>query len=93
MKIILNQNTHQFKNKGGIMAVDFEALDFIRTRNKVKNHERKMTEQQRKHELFIDGRTQLDKLANAYNKAENLEFKKLYKDKWFKLVKEYASKL
>ena len=62
------------------MAVDFEALDFIRTRNKVKNHERKMTEQQRKHELFIDGRSQLDKLANAYNKAENLEFKKLYND-------------
>ena len=75
------------------MAVDFEALDFIRTRNKAKNHERKMTEQQRKHELFIDGRTQLDKLANAYNKAENLEFKKLYKDKWFKLVKEYAKKI
>ena len=75
------------------MAVDFEALDFIRTRNKAKVHERKMTEQQRKHELFIDGRSQLDKLANAYNKAENLEFKKLYKDKWFKLVKEYAKKI
>jgi len=75
------------------MAVDFEALDFIRTRNKAKVHERKMTEQQRKHELFIDGRSQLDKLANAYNKAENLEFKKLYKDKWFKLIKEYAKKI
>ena len=75
------------------MAVDFEALDFIRTRNKVKNHERKMTEQQRKHELFIDGRNKLDKLANAYNKATNPDFKKLYKDKWFKLVKEYAKKI
>ena len=75
------------------MAVDFEALDFIRTRNKVKNHERKMTEQQRKHELFIDGRSQLDKLANAYNKATNPDFKKLYKEKWFELVKVYAKKI
>lgn len=75
------------------MAVDFQALDFIRTKNKIVEHERKMSEQQKKHELFIDARKSLDNLANAYNKAENLEFKKLYKDKWFKLVKEYASKL
>ena len=75
------------------MAVDFEALDFIRTRNKSKKHERKMSEQQRKHELFIDGRNQLDKLAQAYNKAENSEIKKVYKQKWFELVKLYAEKI
>ena len=75
------------------MAVDFEALDFIRTRNKSKNHERKMSEQQRKHELFIDGRNQLDKLAQAYNKATNEEIKKVYKQKWFELVKLYAEKI
>jgi len=60
---------------------------------KARNHERKMSDRQRKHELFIDGRKQLDNLANAYNKAENLEFKKLYKDKWFKLIKVYANKI
>jgi len=75
------------------MAVDFQALDFIRTKNKIVEHERKMSEQQKKHELFIDARKSLNNLANAYNKAENLEFKKLYKDKWFKLIKEYAKKI
>ena len=75
------------------MAVDFEALDFIRSRNKIKTHERKMSEQQKRHELFIDGRKSLDKLANAYNKATNPDFKKLYKEKWFELVKVYAKKI
>ncbi|MEL0115434.1 MAG: hypothetical protein VW894_03900 [Gammaproteobacteria bacterium] len=54
----------------------------VQLKNKAKKHERKMSEQQRKHELFIDGRNQLDKLANAYTKAENLEIKKVYKQKW-----------
>ena len=75
------------------MAVDFEALDFIRTQNKAKTHERKMSEQQKRHELFIDARKSLDNLANAYNKATNPDFKKLYKEKWFELVKVYAKKL
>ena len=75
------------------MAVDFEALDFIRTQNKAKTHERKMSEKQKRHELFIDSRKGLDNLANAYNRATNLEFKKLYKEKWFELVKIYAKKI
>jgi len=61
--------------KRGIMAIDFDALDFVRTKNKAKIHERKMSEQQKKHELFIDGRKKLDSLANAYNKATNQEYK------------------
>ena len=36
---------------------------------------------------------ELDKLANAYNKATNPDFKKLYKEKWFELVKVYAKKI
>ena len=75
------------------MAIDFDALDFVRTQNKVKVHERKMSEKQKKHELFIDGRKKLDSLANAYNKATNEEFKKVYKQKWFELVKVYANKI
>ena len=61
--------------------------------NKARSYERKKSERQKRHELFIDARKRLDKLANAYNKATNEEFKKLYKEKWFKLVKVYASKL
>ena len=75
------------------MAIDFEALDFVRTQNKVKVHERKMSEKQKKHELFIDGRKQLNSLANAYNRAANEEFKKVYKQKWFELIKVYANKI
>ena len=70
-----------------------DEIRIVQEINKARNHERKMSDRQRKHELFIDGRSQLDKLANAYNKAENLEFKKLYKDKWFKLIKVYANKI
>ena len=75
------------------MAIDFDALDFVRTRNRAKIHERKMSERQKKHELFIDGRKQLDSLANAYNRATNEEFKKVYKQKWFELIKVYANKI
>jgi|DEB0MinimDraft_6_1074348.scaffolds.fasta_scaffold179811_2 hypothetical protein len=70
-----------------------DEIRIVQEINKARNHERKMSDRQRKHELFIDGRKQLDNLANAYNKAENLEFKKLYKDKWFKLIKVYANKI
>ena len=61
--------------------------------NKARIYEHKKREKQKRHELFINARNKLDKLANAYNKATNEEFKKLYKEKWFKLVKVYASKL
>jgi len=67
----------------------FEIID----KNKAKNYERKKSKQQKEHELFIDGRNQLDKLAQAYNKAENSEIKKVYKQKWFELVKLYAEKI
>ena len=67
----------------------FEVIDS----NKARNYERKKSEKQRQHELFIDGRNQMDKIANAYNKAENEEIKKVYKQKWFDLVKLYAEKI
>ena len=85
--------TKKQKRKRGIMAIDFDALDFVRTQNKVKVHERKMSERQKKHELFIDGRKKLDSLANAYNKANDQGIKEVYKKKWFELVKIYANKI
>lgn len=65
----------------------------VHEKNKAIKHEKKIIEQQKKHELFIEGKNQLDKIANAYNKAENSEFKNLYKQKWFELVKVYAKKI
>lgn len=67
----------------------FELIDS----NKARRHEIKKTQRQREHELFIDSRKQLDKIANAYNKAENKEIKEVYKKKWFDLVKLYAEKI
>ena len=32
----------------------------------------------------------LNKLANAINKAPNLEMKKIWTEKWYQLVKQYA---
>ena len=66
---------------------------YIIDKNKAKNHERKKSKQQKEHELFIDARNQMDKIANAYNKAENKEIKEVYKKKWFELVKLYAEKI
>ena len=75
------------------MAIDFDALDFVRTQNKAKLHERKMSERQKKHELFIDGRKKLDSLANAYDKATDQSIKEVYKNKWLELIKIYANKI
>ena len=61
--------------------------------NKAKEYETKKREKQKKHELFIDARNKLDKLANAYNKADDQGIKEVYKNKWLELVKIYANKI
>ncbi len=43
--------------------------------NKARSYERKKSERQKRHELFINARNKLDKLANAYNKATNEEIR------------------
>ena len=75
------------------MAIDFDALDLVRTQNKARLHEKKISDQKKKHELFIDARNKLDKLANAYNKADDQGIKEVYKNKWLELVKIYANKI
>ena len=75
------------------MAIDFDALDLVRTQNKARIHEKKISDQKKKHELFIDARNKLDKLANAYNKATDQGIKEVYKNKWLELVKIYANKI
>ena len=71
----------------------FDALDLVRTQNKARLHEKKISDQKKKHELFIDARNKLDKLANAYNKADDQGIKEVYKNKWLELVKIYANKI
>lgn len=70
-----------------------DEIRIVQEINKAKTYEHKKSENQKRHELFINARSKMDKIANAYNKAANEEFKKLYKEKWFKLVKQYANKL
>ena len=67
----------------------FEVIDS----NKARRHEIKKSNKQKLHDLFIDTNNQLNKLANAYNKASNLDFKNLYKNKWFELVKKQAKRI
>ena len=78
-----------------VKSQDFQgkAYYFSKTPMELGRWGAKMSEQQKKHELFIDGRKQLDSLANAYNRATNEEFKKVYKQKWFELIKVYANKI
>ena len=35
----------------------------------------------------------LNALANAVNKAPNLDMKKIWTDKWYQLVKQYAMEI
>ena len=70
-----------------------DEIRIVQEINKAKTYEQKKSENQKRHELFINARSRMDKIANAYNKAANEEFKKLYKDKWFKLIKLYAQKV
>jgi hypothetical protein len=67
----------------------FEIID----RNKARRHELKKSNKQKLHDLFIDTNKHLNNLANAYNKANNLEFKNLYKNKWFELVKKQSQRI
>jgi len=60
------------------MTVDFEAIDFVRAKNKAKKYDRQK---------------QLDDLAISYNKETDPDKKKEYKEKWFNLIKKYGSKI
>lgn len=65
----------------------------VQLKNKVRRHELKKSNKQKLHDLFIDTNKHLNNLANAYNKANNLEFKNLYKNKWFELVKKQSQRI
>ena len=75
------------------MAIDFDALDLVRTRNKAKMYEQQQKEKKQKDQIYFEGVDKLNKLANAYNKADDQGIKEVYKNKWFELVKIYANKI
>ena len=75
------------------MAIDFDALDLVRTQNKAKMYEQKQKEKKQKDQIYFEGVDKLNKLANAYDKAANQGIKEVYKNKWLELVKIYAAKI
>jgi hypothetical protein len=75
------------------MAIDFDALDLVRTKNKAKMYEQQQKEKKQKDQIYFEGVDKLNKLANAYNKADDQGIKEVYKNKWFELVKIYANKI
>jgi len=75
------------------MAIDFDALDLVRTQNKAKMYEQKQKEKKQKDQIYFEGVDKLNKLVNAYNKAANQSIKEVYKNKWLELVKIYAAKI
>ena len=75
------------------MAIDFDALDLVRTKNKAKMYEQKQKEKKQKDQIYFEGVDKLNKLANAYDKAANQGIKEVYKNKWLELVKIYAAKI
>ncbi len=75
------------------MAIDFDALDLIRTKNKAKIYEQQQKEKKQKDQIYFEGVDKLNKLANAYDKAADQGIKEVYKNKWLELVKIYAAKI
>jgi len=75
------------------MAIDFDALDLVRTKNKAKMYEQQQKEKRKKDQIYFEGVDKLNKLANAYDKAANQGIKEVYKNKWLELVKIYAAKI
>ena len=75
------------------MAIDFDALDLVRTKNKTKMYEQQQKEKKQKDQIYFEGVDKLNKLANAYDKAADQGIKEVYKNKWLELVKIYAAKI
>jgi len=75
------------------MAIDFDALDLVRTQNKAKMYEQKQKEKKQKDQIYFEGVDKLNKLVNAYDKATDQGIKEVYKNKWLELIKVYANKI
>ena len=75
------------------MAIDFDALDLVRTQNKARVYDQKQKEKKQKDQIYFEGVDKLNKLTNAYDKATDQDIKEVYKNKWLELIKIYAAKI
>ena len=75
------------------MAIDFDALDLVRTKNKAKRYEQKQKEKKDKMETIKNLTKKLNIFCGATDRASDNGFKYLYMDKADKLIKEYKYKL
>ena len=72
------------------MAIDFDALDLVRSNNKAKKHERKKKE---KIQIIKDLTKKLNLFCTATDRADDNGFSYLYIEKAEQLIKKYADKL
>ena len=76
------------------MAIDFDALDLIRTKNKAKRHEAIKVQQREQKEkdikYFMD---QLSSIKRDYDLCNDPAVKKLLLDKWYGVVKLCTKKI
>ena len=75
------------------MAIDFDALDLVRTKNKAKRYEQKQKEKKDKMETIKKLAKKLNLFCGATDRASDNGFKYLYMDKADKLIKEYKYKI
>jgi len=75
------------------MAIDFDALDFVRTRNKAERYEQKQKDKQKNKHIFLKLNDRLNMLSYGYRKASNEDIKEIYINKGIELIKDYANKI
>ena len=75
------------------MAIDFDALDLVRTKNKAKRYEQKQKEKKDKMETIKNLTKKLNLFCGATDRASDNGFKDLYMDKAEKIIKDYANKI
>ena len=76
------------------MAIDFDALDLVRTKNKAKRHEaikvQKREQKEKDIKYFMD---QLSSINTDYKICQDPAVKKLLLDKWYGVVKLCTKKI
>ena len=75
------------------MAIDFDALDLVRTKNKAKMYEQQQKEKKDKLETIKKIAKKLNIFCGATDRASDNGFKYLYMDKAEKIIKDYANKI
>lgn len=75
------------------MAIDFDALDLVRTKNKAKRHEQKQKDKQKNKHIFLKLADRLNMLSYGYRKASNEDIKEVYINKGIELIKDCANKI